>query len=786
MIDQTISHYRIVDKIGGGAMGVIYRAEDLDLKRPAALKFLPPEMSGDQDTKERFLREARAASALDHSNICTIYEIGETKHHRLFIAMACYEGETLKERIERGPMAIDEAIDLARQIAAGLAAAHEQGIVHRDVKPSNIFITSQSQVKILDFGLAKILTDVSRLTRTGSAMGTPSYMSPEQTRGEELDPRSDLWSLGVVLYEMLSGVRPFSGSNLPAVILAIHSHQPEFLQKLRPSVPFELAESVARLLQKRAEDRYGSCRELLDGLAPFAGSSKSSTTTAPLAVHRPRRLWPAVAALAALAVAGSLWLRGVFPPWSPQGDSEVEPRPPLAPVPTADTPSIAVLPLVDRSPDKDQEYFTDGLTEELISSLARIEGLRVAARTSSFSFKGKDLKAGEIAQDLGVSTILEGSIRKAGNHVRITAQLVNAADGFQLWSETYDRELDDIFAVQDDIARSVTEALEVRLLGDLAASSHPEVEVYNAYLQGRHFHFRHNDEDLQRAIAYYEEALALDADYAPAWAGLADVFLRRAIDFAAVPLDEGVDRARQAVERALELDEGLAEAHTILGTIKRSYDRDWAGADASLQRALALEPNNANIIGDAADLASILGRGDEALVLSRQMVELDPLHPGAYTAQGMQAWYSGSLDEAVVAYEKTLELAPNQVLAHTALGRVYLAQSRPEKALREMEQEPHVLFRLYGLGLAQYAVGNLEEASLALQELIDSFGDVAAFQVAEVYAFQGDADRAFQWLERAYAQRDAGLVWTKPSPLLASLRDDPRFAAMLKKMDLPD
>ena len=473
--------------------------------------------------------------------------------------------------------------------------------------------------------------------------------------------------------------------------------------------------------------------------------------------------------MAVLAVAAAFWLRRAG-----RGS-------------TGGTASIAVLPFVDMSSEKNQEYFSDGLAEELLNDLAKIPGLRVAARTSSFQFKGKNEDLRTVGEKLNVGAILEGSVRKQGSRVRITAQLIKVGDGFHLWSETYDREMNDIFAVQEDIGRSVAGSLKVALLGRKTAMPSAQgtnAEAYNAYLQGEYFLKRHGKENLENALGYYEQTIKLDPGYAPAWVGLAAARSDQA-DRGYLPVEEGYRKAREATERALALDANLAAAHAAMGGIKMSYDWDWAGADASYQRALALEPGNAKFVRNAGMLAKTLGRLDEALAQDRRAVELDPLSVPAHNTLGLAAYYAGRREEAAAALKKAMELNREFPGSHNSLGQVYLAQAHPQEALAEMEREPEPALRLQGQALAYHALGRRKESDAALAELIAKYQADAAFQIAEVYAFRGEADRAFEWLERAYAQRDSGLAEMKGDPLLKSLERDPRYAAFLKKMRLP-
>jgi TolB-like protein/Tfp pilus assembly protein PilF len=439
------------------------------------------------------------------------------------------------------------------------------------------------------------------------------------------------------------------------------------------------------------------------------------------------------------------------------------------------------------SPDADQEYFSDGLSEELLDALSRIPELRVISRTSSFQFKGKSEDIRTIAKRLNVAHVLEGSVRKSGKRIRITAQLVKASDGSHLWSRSYDRELDDIFAVQEDIARSVAEASKVTLLGldrHLATSRGDNAEVYNLYLQGKYFADRKSRENLEKAISYYEQALRLDPGYARAWAGLARVHITQTDRGYDAP-HEALRKGRQAVEKAVELDPNLAEAHAELGWIRTNYDWDWPGADAAYERALELEPRNAMVVRYAAALAATLGRFEEAIERGRLAVELDPLSPGARVNLGNFAYYAGRLDEAEAAVRKGIELDPEYPNAHLQLSQILSARSNPEAALAEIERETEPIWRRFGRALVYHALGRKNEEDAALGELLEQDKEGAAFQIAEVYAFRGETDKAFEWLERAYAQRDPGLSGVKGDPLLKKLESDPRHAAFLRKMRLP-
>jgi len=546
MMGKIISHYKILKKIGEGGMGEVYLAEDTKLDRKVALKFLPKRFTnvganGDSP-KERFFREARAAAALNHPNIVTIYEINEYED-QTYIAMEYIEGETLKDKITSGTLLLTKVVDYAIQICEGLQKAHAAGIVHRDIKPQNIIINRDGQVKILDFGLAK-LKGVSQLTKESSTLGTVNYMSPEQIQGLDVNQRTDIWSLGVVLYEMITGQLPFKGDYEHAVVYSILNEEPEPLSKLRPDVPSELERIVGNALAKSENERYDNVEALLEDLKALKRLLKSNLL---------------------LEKASD----------------------------KASKPSIAVLPFRDMSSQKDQEYFCEGIAEELINALVKLDGLRVAARTSAFQFKDSDSDIKKIGLKLQVETVLEGSIRKAGDQIRITAQLINVTDGFHLWSEKYDRKLQDIFAIQDEISLAIVDKLEVKLLGHdrtaLVRRHTVDQEAYNLYLKGLYFWNRRLEGGMRKAMAFFQQAIEKDPDYALAHVGIADVYnITGYLGFLSPA--EAFPKAKTAAEKALAIDNKLGEAHASLAWATTCYDWNWSSAEKLYLRAIELNP----------------------------------------------------------------------------------------------------------------------------------------------------------------------------------------------------
>jgi serine/threonine protein kinase/Flp pilus assembly protein TadD len=769
-VGQTILHYRIIGKLGEGGMGVVYKALDTKLDRIVALKFLPAGVVSSPDEIARFEQEAKAISALNHPNVATIHDINEANGTR-FLVLEFIPGGTLKSKLktqrENGKQfSIEEAINYGIQIAEGLASAHREGIIHRDVKSDNAMLTKDGNVKLTDFGLAK-LQNAAQRTKRGSTVGTAAYMSPEQMRGDEVDARSDLFSLGVLLYELTTMHMPFRGEHDAALAYSIVNEEPQPITLFRQNVPDMLSAVIAKCLEKDPTKRYQTADDVAQDLRNL--NRQSAGAARPVVIKRQSRLpWMIAAAMVVLAAAAFL----LFLPSS----VKVKDNDALE--------TIAVLPFIDMSPNKDQEYFSDGLSEELLNVLAKYPKLRVTSRTSSFSFKGKNVDLKTIAAKLNVKHILEGSVRRSGKNLRITVQLINVESDAHLWSETYDGTMDNIFAVQETISHSVAEALKIVLLREetVTQKREPNPEAYNAYLLGKYFSAQR--ENSEKGIRYFQHALAIDSNYAPAWVELSVIHTDQA-NSGSVPVGTGYEQARREAEKALGLDPNLGSAHLQIGWIKRRYDWDWSGADECYQRALKLDAGNARVVSAAAGLARTLGRFDESVRLMRRSVELNPVSASWHFNLGLNASSAGMLDESQAAFEKCLELNPQFPNGHSALGLAILLKGKPDSALAKIMRETEPDWKLHGLALTYHALGKKKESDNALAELIKGFQNDDACQIAEIYAYRGETDKAFEWLERAYNQRDGGLASIKGNPLLQNIKKDPRYAAFLKKMKLP-
>jgi serine/threonine-protein kinase len=762
---DVVGRFELVRELGRGGFGIVYEAVDRELGRRVAFKALRVGQ-GPRRSEERLLEEAEAAARLSHPNIVTLHDVGRSERGP-YLVLELLRGETLAARLERGRPGVREAVRIGVEIARGLAHAHERGVIHRDLTPGNVFLCDDGQVKVLDLGMAHAF---GRRKIDG---GTPAYMAPEQWRGAPEDERTDVFALGVILHRMLSGELPFgedprrarSGSR-PAPALRV------------PQCP-ALGEAVLAMLEKDPVRRPRDAGEALRALASCEQElSRLPDAGAGAQVRRSRR--PGLR-LAALVLLGALLGAAVA---AVVVERRRAPR-------GGQAPSIAVLPFTDMSPQKDQEYFSDGLAEEILNALAHVEGLHVAGRTSSFSFKGKEGDLRAIGEKLHVGTVLEGSVRKAGGRVRITAQIIDLANGYHLWSESFDRELTDIFAVQDEIARAVVAALRVRLLPDGAPSTKEHrtasPEAYAEYLLGKQHYARYSAEGFRRAADAYQKAVALDPGYAPARAGLA-VALDASADLPEPRADLARlrERALEAAEKAVALDPDLAEAYTARGYLRAMYAWDWAGAEADLDRALALGPGDATVQRRYGIVRAIVGTPAEAIAATRRAIDIDPLYPSNWDFLADCLMAQGNLPEARSALERVRLIAPDYTGIGSALAMLSLLEGHPEEALRAFQEAPLEIERLAGTAVAQHTLGRRRESREALDRLAARYGDSQPYYVAAVQAWRGEIDDAFAWLERAFQRRDSHMVSLRHDLVMKGrLGSDPRYQALLARMNLP-
>ena len=791
MIGQKVGHYCIVDKLGEGGMGVVYRARDERLERDVALKVLPGGSLADESARKRFRKEALALSRLNHPNIATVFDF-DSEGGVDFLVMEYVEGVSLAHRITSSWLSEKETASIGVQIAQALEEAHDHGVVHRDLKPGNILLTPKGRVKVLDFGLARLVQPVDSLegteslTQTTAMAGTLPYMTPEQLQGEVADVRSDIHAVGAVLYEMATGQQAFHEGLTSRVIDHILHHPPISPRAINRRMSPELERIILKCLEKSPDDRYQSARELEVDLRRIAtGSTTAAAVPSQRSRHGLRRsaifVGLAIVALAAMLVgfnvAGSRDLiagRGRL--------SQIR--------------SIAVLPLENLSHDPEQEYFADGMTDAVITDLAKIGALRVISRTSVMRFKRTQKSIPEIARELNVDAVMEGSIERAGNRVRITAQLIRAATDQHLWAESYDRDMQDVLRVQEEIARSIAREVQIQLTPQeqalLTKNRLVDPEAYELYLKGRYFWGKRTQQSNERAISLFQEAIAKDPQYASAYAGLADCYILFGISFDVGSLSpaQAIPQAKAAAEKALELDDMLADGHNSLAYAKLLYDWDWQGSEAEFKRALTLNPGYANAHHWYAHLLMASGRRDEALAESQRALNLDQLSPILHVHLGWHYVYARQYDLALEHLRKALDLDPNYSLANWYLGWVYEQQGRYSDALQAMRKAQALLTANTAL-VADighvYAVSGDKAAALKILDQLRETSRrtyVNAFEVALIYAALGEKQTALQWLEKAYIERSDFMIYLVIDPRLDSLRSDPKFIDLTRRVGL--
>jgi serine/threonine protein kinase len=731
--------YQIIEELGRGGMGRVYKVLDNELKESAALKLLKPEIATDEKTIERFRNELKLARKISHKNVCRMYHLSK-KENTYYITMEYVAGEDLKSLIRKiGQLPVAKAISITKHLCEGLAEAHKLGIVHRDLKPQNITIDKDGNARIMDFGIARSLS-AKGITGAGMMIGTPEYMSPEQVEGNETDQRSDIYSLGIILYEMVTGRTPYEGDTALSIAMKHKNETPINPREFNTLVSEDLSQLILRCMEKDKERRFQQANELLSELSKIG-------------IERP----------------------------------EIKKL-----IETKWKSSIAVLPFTDLSPQKDQEYFCDGLSEELINALTKIKDLRVVARTSAFSFKGEKMDVREIGKKLDVEAVLEGSVRKAGNRLRITSQLINVADGYHLWSEKYDRDMEDIFAIQDDVTLAIVDTLKVELLGaekiELIKRHTEDLEAYNLNLMGRHYVKRFTKEGLQKGLESFQQAIEKDPKYASPYVGIAMYYINLGF-WNFVPPKQAFPRAKEAAEKALEIDDSLGEAHSAMGFEKMLYEWDWEGAEKEHKRALELNPSNASSRILYAHYLWILGRFEEALGECKRAQELNPLSRNVAQTRATILMTMRQYDRSIEEYKALLEISPDYYTARFWLAFPYAFKGMHDEAVASIDEAMAVSRGGAPLmwtvkGFIYSITGKKEEAKKTLDQMLEQSkrSYVAPWMIAGIYIGLGDRDKAFEWIEKAFKERDHWLIYLKVNPIFDNLRSDPRFSKILKRM----
>jgi serine/threonine protein kinase/Flp pilus assembly protein TadD len=778
--------FEIIEKLGSGGMGSVYRALDIKIGEEVAVKVVRPEIASDPKNLDRFANELKLARKINHKNVGRMYEIMEDDNIH-FITMEYVPGQDLKSLIKQtGQLTAKKAISIAKQIGDGLAEAHRGGVVHRDLKSSNIMIDKQGNAHITDFGIARSV-QAEGITRTGIILGTPEYMSPEQVSGKELDERSDIYSLGVILYEMVTGKVPFGGDTPLSVAMKHKNEVPEMPRKINAEIPSDLERLILDCMEKDRKKRYQSAAEVVEVLRNLEMKRTTTVTVFPdedgegerrekeKTGKLSKKRFYLYGALVLLSILVAITVISYFP----KSENEID--------------SIAVLPLLNLSDDPQDEYFSDGMTEALISELAKIKTLRVISNTSVMRYKGGDKSIPEIARELNVDAILEGSVMHADGKVRIIAQLIQTNPERHIWNDSYEQKLSDILTLQKEMARAITEEIQIRLSPEeearLDRTDSVDPEAYVAYLRGRFFWNQRTEEGYRKALDYFQQAIDIAPDYALAHAGLADTYIVSDLP----DPDTAIIRARVAAKKALEIDEDLAEAHTTLA-FADMFEWDWAAAEQGFRKAIELNPSYATARHWYGLYLAWTGRFDEALVQLRRARELDPLALAIDNALGNTLFWARRYDEAIDHHLQTLEVDENYVRGHRSLGFAYLIKGMYEKALEEFQW----LIEITGipednaaLALTHAIMGNEDEARRILAQLSHLDEDVKlrhsiSFELAQVHVALGEFDEAIGYLNRAYEENNGEMVYLQVGPFFDPLREDPRFQELLDRMNFPE